>query len=305
MKKNSPLPFARRRLSIIRHIFRWYYRSARKLPWRGERNPYRILISEVMLQQTQVSRVLEKYPSFLKRFPDFATLARAKTSSVIRAWKGMGYNNRAVRLQQLAQAVKTKWQGKLPSTVEELQSLPGIGKYTAHALACLVFHQHVPVVDTNIKRVLERLFPADARRMDIWNLAALTLPKQHAEDWNQALMDLGATICTSARPRCNECPVSTFCPSAFCIQKPTFGPATKEPSRNGLPNRIYRGRIVDVLRRSPGGKYVAFARLGHRIKDSFSPRDEKWLVLLLKGLEKDGLIVTKRSKSGLAASLPQ
>jgi A/G-specific adenine glycosylase len=305
MTKSSALPFARRRSSIIHRIFRWYSRSARELPWRGERNPYRILISEVMLQQTQVSRVLEKYPQFLKRFPDFTTLARAKTSSVIRAWKGMGYNNRAVRLQQLARVVNGKWDGKLPRTVEQLQSLPGIGKYTAHAMACLVFNERVPVVDTNINRVLGRLFPVQARRMDIWKLAELTLPHRHAGDWNQALMDLGATLCTSSAPKCDACPVSKFCPSSFQVRKRIVKSTKKEPSRDGLPNRVYRGRIVEILRHFAGGKSITAKRLGRQIKNGYSVHDEKWLVRLMKGLEKDGLIVMKYSKSGFAASLPQ
>jgi A/G-specific adenine glycosylase len=305
MKKSSALPFARRRSSIIQRIFRWYSRSARKLPWRGERNPYRILLSEVMLQQTQVSRVLEKYPQFLKRFPDFTTLARAKTSSVIRAWKGMGYNNRAVRLQQLARTVNGDWQGRLPRTVEQLQSLPGIGKYTAHALACLAFNQRVPVVDTNVNRVLGRLFPAQAKRMDIWKLAELTLPKQRADEWNQALMDLGSTLCNSSSPKCDTCPVLKLCPSSFRTENRSVKSITKEPSRDGLPNRIYRGRVVEVLRHSAGGKFIAAKRLGRQIKNDFSAHDEKWLVQLMKGLEKDGLIVMKLSKNGFGASLPR
>jgi A/G-specific adenine glycosylase len=306
MKKNgSRLPFAIRKSSISNQVFRWYARTARVLPWRGERNPYRILISEVMLQQTQVGRVLQKYPQFLKRFPGFATLARAHTSSVIRAWKGMGYNNRSVRLQRLAQILCTEGDGRLPRTIEELQLLPGIGKYTAHALACLAFDQHLPVVDTNIKRVLGRLFPHQAKRMDIWKLAEMTLPGRHAHIWNQALMDLGATICTSLSPACDSCPVAMLCPSAFRIQKQNSALTRTEPLRNGLPNRIYRGRIVDVLRNSPRRKFIPATRLGNQIKDSYSTQDDAWLLRLMKSLEKDGLIVMRYTRAGIAASLPQ
>jgi A/G-specific adenine glycosylase len=297
--------FAIRKSSIIKRIFRWYSRTARELPWRGERNHYRILISEVMLQQTQVSRVLLKYPQFLKRFPEFGSLARANTSSVIREWKGMGYNNRAVRLQKLARIVIADFGGNLPTSVDELQSLPGIGKYTANALACLAFDQHVPVVDTNIIRVLGRIFPKESTRMDIWKLAELVLPKRKAHVWNQALMDLGATICTSRSPRCDVCPVTILCPSAFRMQKKPLMSAKKEPSRDGLPNRIYRGRIVDALRLAQRNRFVLAARLGKLIKHSFSRSDKKWLDHLMEGLEKDGLIILKHTRTGLAASLPQ
>lgn len=257
-----------------------------------------------MLQQTQVSRVLQKYPQFLRRFPSFSSLARARTSSVIRAWKGMGYNNRAIRLQQLARIVNTKYRGRLPESVEELQSLPGVGKYTAHALACIVFKQQVPVVDTNVKRVLERLFPVESKRLGPWQLAELVLPGSNAHLWNQALMDLGATICNSSNPTCDVCPVVKFCPSSFRVRRRNVIIKKREPSHDGLPNRIYRGRIVDALRHARQNSFVSLKRLGLQIKDSYSTHDEKWLVGLLKNLEKDGLLVLHNTKSGPAASLP-
>lgn len=258
-----------------------------------------------MLQQTQVSRVLQMYPRFLSRFPDLATLARAKTSSVIRSWKGMGYNNRSVRLQQLAKSVLGEYGGRLPRTVAELQTLPGVGRYTAHALACLVYDQHVPVVDTNVKRVLSRIFPFQARKRDIWNLAEMALPSTKAQRWNQALMDLGATICTSANPKCRDCPVAKLCPSAFRMKRRIARPAKTEPSRDGLPNRIYRGRVIDVLRHFPNRDYVSLPRLGRKVKDSYSKLDEQWLEWLMKGLEKDGLVILRKTPRGYAASLPR
>jgi A/G-specific adenine glycosylase len=299
------LPFDNRKSSIVKQVLRWYSRSARALPWRGETRPYRILISEIMLQQTQVSRVLQVYPRFLKRFPNLATLARARTSSVIRMWKGMGYNNRAVRLQNAARIVLDEYNGKLPTTIEDLQLLPGVGKYTAHALACLAFNQHVPVVDTNINRVLGRIFPAEARKTDIWKLADMALPKRNASHWNQALMDLGATVCTAVNPKCGTCPVAKLCPSSFRIRRSNKSRTRREPSRDGLPNRIYRGRVVDVLRHSRGKSFVPLRQLGRQIKESYSRLDEDWLVQLMEGLEKDGLVVLKKMKLGLAASLPQ
>ncbi len=249
--------------------------------------------------------MLQTYPRFLKRFPDFNTLARARTSSVIRAWKGMGYNSRAVRLRHLARIVLHKYHGRLPTTVEDLQLLPGVGMYTAHALACLAFNEHVPVVDTNIKRVLSRLFPAQAKKIDIWRLAEMTLPKRNAAHWNQARMDLGATICTAFNPKCNSCPVAKFCPNAFRILRSTKRREKTEPTRDGFPNRIYRGRIIDALIHSPRRNFIPIRQLGHQIKGSYSRHDEDWLVQLMKDLEKDGLVALKKSKKGLAASLPR
>jgi len=299
------LSFIDQKSTIINQVFRWYSRSARRLPWRGEKDPYRILVSEIMLQQTQVSRVLQQYPRFLKRFPDFTALARARTSSIIRAWKGMGYNNRAVRLQRLARNVLGEYNGKLPTTIEDLLSLPGIGRYTAHAVACLAFNRHLPVVDTNVRRVLSRLFLPHAKRMETWELAEKVLPKRGASRWNQALMDLGATICTAVNPKCRACPVQKKCPSAFKVSNSRRVSKGTEPSRDGLPNRIYRGRIVDVLRHSKPERHVPISRLGRQIKESYSRHDEDWLKGLMKGLEKDGLVALKKTKAGFAASLPR
>lgn len=258
-----------------------------------------------MLQQTQVSRVLEKYPRFIKRFPSFAILANARMSSVIREWMGMGYNNRAVRLQQLANIVVSQYRGKLPNSITELQLLPGVGKYTAHAIAYLVHNHNVPIVDTNVKRVLTRVFPAKARKLDIWDLAASILPARRAQIWNQALMDLGATICTALSPKCGVCPISNYCPSAFKNHKVDRQQKLPEPSRDGVPNRIYRGRIVDVLRNSGPNRFISLNRIGRQIKGSFSTRDEGWLSGLVRDLEQDGLVTLKHTARGIIASLPQ
>lgn len=306
MKKNpKDLPLQERKPSIVRSILFWYSRCARDLPWRGEKNSYRILVSEIMLQQTQVNRVIQLYPRYLKRFPDFRSLARARTSSVIRAWRGLGYNNRAIRLQSIARVVQKEYKGRLPETIVDLQMLPGIGKYSAHAIACLAFNQNVPVVDVNVQRVLSRLFPKESRCHNVWELATLALPKRNAGIWNQALMDLGSTICTAANPKCDVCPVAGPCPSSFSVTRIREKREKIEPSRDGLPNRIYRGRIVEALRHHPSGKSILISRLGARIKGSYSARDERWLVQLMMKLEKDGLVALKNSKSGMAASLPR
>ncbi len=276
-------------------LLRWYQKNGRELPWRGERDSYRILLSEVMLQQTQVARVLEKYPLFLDRFPTLRRLARARISAVIKAWRGMGYNHRALRLQKLARIVVNDFNNKLPENISELMSLPGVGRYTAHALACFAFGKNVAVVDTNVARVLNRLYPpanprTSSRDTDIWRLAERHLPRRNAHDWNQALMDLGATTCTAAIPRCDVCPLSELCPSARRVPHKKGHAKRMEPGRDGIPNRIYRGRIVEVLRNLRPGSSIASSILSRAVKTDFTTRDRRWFEALLRSLEHDGLV---------------
>lgn len=281
---------------IVRALLRWYRSNGRKLPWRTTRNPYRILLSEVMLQQTQVARVLEKYPLFLGRFPTFRTLALARQRDVVLAWRGMGYNNRAVRLHRLAGMITSRYGGRLPRDHATLLSLPGIGEYTAAAIRASAFREPVAVVDVNVRRVLSRI----SRRMpsvvsvrpepEIRKLAGELLPVQRAYDWNQALMDLGATVCTARAPRCTACPVARWCPSMNGMTRGTVRMARPEPSRGGIPNRIYRGRIVDLLRHSAHAAGVTAAAIGQAVCPGFSRRDAAWLSTLLGALHRDGLI---------------
>ncbi len=256
-----------------------------------------------MLQQTQASRVEEKYPLFLKRFPTLASLSRAAKHSVVRAWRGMGYNNRAVRLQQLAKDVMRNHNGKLPRAVDELDLLPGIGKYTSHAIACFAFGQPVPAVDTNVRRVLSRLFPLASKRRDIWDIAQEAVPPRRAYDWNQALFDFGATICTQRNPKCDICPVKRYCPSAFRINGKIAKPAKREPARDGIPNRIYRGRIVEVLRNLKGNRALSLSTLGKRIKSNYRLRDSAWLRKLLQQLERDRLVSLTNGSSAFLVRL--
>jgi A/G-specific adenine glycosylase len=210
-----------RRDRIHRELLAWYAREGRShLPWRETRDPYAILVSEVMLQQTQVERVLPKYREFLARFPTLSALAEAPTAEVIKAWAGLGYNMRAVRLRQIARQALADYGGRLPYTLDGLLALKGIGRYTAGAIACFAYGQPVATVDTNIRRVLWRIFrgiePAPwpsggvASRALI-ELAEWALPRDAAYDWQQALMDLGATICLARRPLCERCPVADCC----------------------------------------------------------------------------------------------
>jgi len=288
-------------------ILSWYGTSARPLPWRGIKDPYRILLSEIMLQQTQVSRVLEKYPAFLRRFPTIRSLAAAHQSDVVRAWQGMGYNNRAVRLSALARTVVDEHSGRIPRNYDGLLALPGIGPYTARAVLSSAFGLAVPVVDVNVRRFFSRIFWRMPRfalmrsDADIWNLAHKILPLRSAYDWNQAIMDAGATVCTARTPRCPECPVAGLCASRTSMIRETTPIRSRELSFAGVPYRIYRGRIVERLRSVPRGASLRMDMLGCAIFSGFSPRNRRWLLGLLTGLERDGLI-SVRGDGGLTTT---
>jgi len=256
-----------------------------------------------MLQQTQISRVMQKYPDFLRQFPNLTSLAHARTADVIRTWAGMGYNNRALRLQQLAKRVLRETNGQLPSSVDVLQKLPGIGRYTANAIACFAFGMQTAVVDTNVRRVLARLFPRETRSRDEWELAQWILPEGKAYDWNQAMMELGSTVCTSRNPRCKDCPLHRQCPSAFQIQR-----VNKPAKKNGraiIPNRIYRGRIVTALLALSRRQSIEASRLLILITADDSKKNMKWFAGLLTGLQHDGLIHVVHRQKKQFLSLPQ
>jgi len=198
---------------IRQELLLWYRCHRRDLPWRTAQDPYRIWVSEVMLQQTQVERVRQYYPKFLDRFPTLESLARASLDEVLKAWEGLGYYARARNLHRAAQIVLRDYGGKIPRSREELLKLPGIGRYTAGAILSIAFGQDEPVVDANVRRVLSRLFAirqAQAHR-ELEELARKLLPSGQAGLFNQALMDLGATICVAHKPRCLICPLAKPC----------------------------------------------------------------------------------------------
>ena len=194
---------------FVRKLLIWYKKAARELPWRETRNPYAILVSEFMLQQTQVSRVLEYFPRFMARFPSIDALARSRPKAVMEQWDGLGYYARASNLHALARLVRTTMAGRLPDSPEELQKLPGVGRYTAGAVACFAYEKAVPAVDTNVKRVLSRAF----KPKDVWKLAQRIMPRDGKRAWqfNQAMMELGALVCTARVPKCQDCPVKNHC----------------------------------------------------------------------------------------------
>jgi A/G-specific adenine glycosylase len=239
-------------------LLEWYEHQGRSLPWRETDDPYAILVSEIMLQQTQVDRVLPKYYEFLGRFPTLSALAEASTAEVIRAWAPLGYNMRAVRLQAIARQVIAEYQGQIPASVEELCKLRGVGRYTAGAIACFAYHQQVPTVDTNIRRVLHRLFVGIEKPEipvhdgDTWKLAEQVLPAGEAYRWNQALMDLGATTCTATTPLCEACPMQPIC----CAYQ-EVGQYTLFPSSKGLQILLQQNRAASAGQKQKLIKSVA------------------------------------------------
>jgi A/G-specific adenine glycosylase len=256
-----------------------------------------------MLQQTQVSRVLTKYPEFLLRFPTIRSLANAWQRDVVVAWQGMGYNNRAVRLHQIARIIVDRYEGVFPSDFASIIQLPGIGKYTAHAILSSAFGEDVPVVDVNIRRFFSRFFckmrstTETLNEQEIWKIAAMILPRRNVYRWNQALMDFGATVCRPQKPHCTVCPVAGLCASGASMKLRPVRHSRSEPSRHGIPNRIYRGRIVEELRGVHATRGIAADTLGRRICDGFSERDRPWFNALLKGLRRDGLITVSGNAS--------
>jgi len=211
-------------------LLRWYRSHGRDFPWRRTRDPYAILVSEFMLQQTQVATVIPYYDEWLSRFPDFAALARASENDVL---QGLGYYARGRNLHATARTVMDRHRGRFPRSVEKMRRLPGIGKYTACAVASFAFNQSAPIVEANTARVLTRLFDfrdpinSVASRKTLWHFAATLLPKSNARIYNSALIDLGALVCIPRKPKCGVCPVKKFCcavnPAALPITKPRPG----------------------------------------------------------------------------------
>jgi len=241
---------AERIRAVQQRLLDWYGEHGRDLPWRKTSDPYAILVSEVMLQQTQVERVIPKWRAWLKQFPTLTDLARASRADAIRAWQGLGYNLRAVRLHAIAMHVVAEHGGQLPRTLDGLRRLEGIGRYTAGAVACFAYGVPAAAVDTNVRRVLGRVFGVPREAVEA--VADTVLPADHAYTWNQALMDLGATICREERPLCLVCPLLEVCAA------PGGSARRKRSSTAGVPfagsSRYYRGRILDVLRTLPDGR---------------------------------------------------
>ena len=200
------------RLPRLRHaLLAWYERSRRDLPWRATRDPYRIWVSEIMLQQTRVAAVLPRYEKFLRRFPSVKKLAAAREASVLAEWSGLGYYRRARNLRAAARDIDCRRGGKFPQTAQAWRELPGIGRYTAAAISSIAFNEPVAVLDGNVERVIRRLSGRALAGEEAWNTAEVLLDRGRPGDFNQAMMELGATVCVPGEPKCAECPLQRFC----------------------------------------------------------------------------------------------
>ena len=197
--------------SLRRRLLAWYTAHQRQLPWRDSRDPYPIWISEIMLQQTRVAAVIEHYHEFLRRFPTVEKLAKAREASVLAAWSGLGYYRRARMLHAAAKVTVREPSGKFPDSAEKLRALPGVGRYTAAAIASIAFGEPVAVVDGNVERVLQRVSGERLAGEQLWDAAKHLLDRKRPGDFNQAIMELGATVCTPQIPTCLTCPLTGLC----------------------------------------------------------------------------------------------
>ena len=234
-------------LQFRRRLLRWYDRHKRDLPWRQDRDAYRVWLSEIMLQQTRVAAVLEHYREFVKRFPSVQRLARARESSVLAAWSGLGYYRRARMLRRAATEIASKHRGQFPDTAAKLRDLPGIGPYTSAAIASICFGERIAVVDGNVERVLSRITGRNLVRAEVWQLAQEFLSPTRPGDFNQAMMELGATACAPRQPRCFLCPVSDLCATRGELPRIAIKPRQKKKEISYLLDR--RNGSVFLMRR--------------------------------------------------------
>ncbi|MBP7569381.1 MAG: A/G-specific adenine glycosylase [Acidobacteria bacterium] len=217
--KGAELPAPSRRAAFRRRLLAWYRANGRDLPWRRPADPYHVLVSEIMLQQTQVARVLPKYAEWLAKYPSLEALAGAPEDEVVRTWYPLGYNVRPRRLHSIAREAVERYGGRLPEDEPTLLGFKGIGRYTAGAIRSFAFGRRAAILDTNVARVLFRVFvgsgnPRDhATRRRLWAISEAMLPRKHVFDFNQGLMDLGAMVCAPRKPRCAACPVRSLCVS--------------------------------------------------------------------------------------------
>ena len=287
----------------------WFSREGRDLPWRRTRDPWGILVAEVMLQQIQVARAIPFWEAFLQRFPTPAALAQAPLSAAIRVWGDLGRYRRVVDLHRTAGILVEEYAGQVPDDPEVLRTMPGIGPYTAGATACFAFERDASFVDTNIRRVLHRLFVGldvpqnSASNREIEAIAARAVPAGAGWSWNQGLMDLGAMICTPRKPKCERCPVSGRCLARPAMEVASESKRVSGNERGVKPsyryegtNRYFRGRVLEQLRALPPEEDEAGLRLsdlGARLRPGYSGDDLPWLLGVVHSLEEDGLALAE------------
>jgi A/G-specific adenine glycosylase len=259
---------------IRRKLLIWYDKNKRNLPWRNTKDPYKIWVSEIMLQQTQVKTVIPYYERWIKALPSIERLANAPEQKILKLWEGLGYYSRAKNLKKSAEIIHKEMNGKLPDTLKNLQSLPGVGRYTAGAISSIAFGLKTPVLDGNVKRVLSRLFcinengGTSASENRLWEKATDLLSVSRPGDFNQALMELGATLCIPKSPICQQCPVQTICQALLKSRVNEFPPSRKKVTSKKIEvsaaiiiknNKVYiqqraKGGLMGGLWEFPGGK---------------------------------------------------
>lgn len=268
------------------NLLGWYDAMKRDLPWRRTRDPYGVLVSEVMLQQTQASRAAERFPRFLARFPSVEALAAASPAEVLAEWSGLGYNRRALALHRTAAEVVRA--GGWPREIDGLRRLPGIGPYTARAIASLAFDQPVGVVDTNVRRWLIRRFGVSDRPAALQDMAdalAVAGPDRRADGWTHASMEFGAMVCRSRGPRCDDCPIARGCPSRG---RAVDVPVTRQPPLAGSDREV-RGAILRVLAGAPDHMMVEGSARATLIATVTAELDAERWERVIAALEREGL----------------
>jgi A/G-specific adenine glycosylase len=231
-------------------LLTWYDENRRDLPWRKTRDPYRIWVSEIMLQQTRVAAVLPRYEQFLLKFPSVRQLAAAKLTAVLAEWSGLGYYHRARNLHAAAVEIARQHDGVFPASAEKLRQLPGVGRYTAAAIASIAFNEPLAVLDGNVERVLRRLLGCISSNRDSWAAAQNLLDRPRPGDFNQAMMELGATVCLPSEPLCTQCPIRRFCRTRGCGVTKTKKP--RQRKRSACYGLATRAGAVLLVQRSAG-----------------------------------------------------
>jgi A/G-specific adenine glycosylase len=293
-------------------ILAWYDATGRQLAFRSTRDPYAVLVSELMAQQTQAARAAEAWTAWMARFPAVEALADAPVADVVRAWAGLGYNRRAVYLQRAARVIVERHGGRVPAGIEELEALPGVGPYTARAVAAIAFGVPIGAVDTNVRRVLGRIVAGGPEAMSaaaLQTFADSVVPLDRAGDWTHALMDVGARLCAPRRPRCADCPALSWCRYA-AGDRPAAAPRAAGGPRRGAADgprtpepafpttsRWLRGRIVARARDAADGAWTRYdtpigSHSAHAVREAVT------------ALGTEGLLEVRETSEGPEARLP-
>lgn len=280
-------------------VLAWYAATGRVLAFRATADPYAVLVSELMAQQTQALRAAEAWTAWMARFPTVASLAEASLADVLRAWAGLGYNRRAVALHRAARVIVEAHAGAVPSSVETLEKLPGVGPYTARAVAAIAFGLRVGAVDTNVRRVLGRVAAGGAEAIPVAAMQALAdavVPEGHAGAWTHALMDLGAGVCRPAKPLCAGCPASAWCRYAAgerpAVADGARGPRARTPEpRFETTTRWLRGRIIERARDAADGTWVPY-------DEPMGVHGERAVREALAALASEGMLETREAPDG-------